>query len=334
MTNIRYLTGFTGSAGLLLVGVAGLKLLVDFRYTTQASEQTSGIDIDGSSSPPQLWESALSELEGKKLRLAYEELTLTAGQLRDLKDRNPSADLVPTRNLIEKLRMIKDADELALLRCAADVADAVIDKIMATVTPGMSENELAGEIERWQRRLGAERSAAPLIVASGERSALPHGVASQKIINWNEPLMVDLSPVIGGYRADLTRTFYLGKADPEFVKMYLVVQEAQDIARESIRPGMSCREADAFGRSHIAQAGYGPLFNHSLGHGIGLDQHEAPRLSPHDASLLQTGMVVMLEPGIYRRGFGGARLEDAVLITSDGCELLSVSDRSLRELPR
>jgi Xaa-Pro aminopeptidase len=334
MTNIRYLTGFTGSAGFLLAGTDGFRLLVDFRYATQAAEQTSGIDIDGSSSPPQLWASLLRELEGSRLRLAFEELTMTVGQLADLRETSPTADLTPTRNVVEGMRVIKDADEVAMLRRAAEVADTVIGEIKAAVAPGMTENELAGEIERWQRRLGAERSMAPLIVASGERSALPHGVASSKIIGWDEPLMVDISPVIGGYRADLTRTFYLGQANPEFATMYQVVREAQSIAQDAIRPGLSCREADKLARDHITRAGYGPLFNHSLGHGIGLDQHEPPRLSPHDSGVLQAGMVVMIEPGIYRRGFCGARLEDAVLVTEDGCELLWSSDRELCELPR
>lgn len=333
MTNIRYLTGFTGSAGFLLAGTDGIRLLVDFRYATQAAEQTSGIGIDGSSSPPQLWASLLREVEGGRFRLAFEELTLTVGQLADLREHSPRADLVPTRNLVEGMRVIKDADEVALLRQAAEVADTVIGEIKASAAPGMTENELAGEIERWQRRLGAERSMAPLIVASGERSALPHGVASSKVIGWDEPLMVDLSPVIEGYRADLTRTFYLGKADPEFARMYKVVRDAQAIAQDAIRPGLSCREADRLARDHITQAGYGALFNHSLGHGIGLDQHEPPRLSPHDSGVLQTGMVVMIEPGIYRRGFCGARLEDAVLVTEGGCELLWSSDRELCELP-
>jgi Xaa-Pro aminopeptidase len=333
MTNIRYLTGFTGSAGFLLASADGFRLLVDFRYATQAAEQTSGIDIDGSSAPPQLWASLLGELAGSRLRLAFEELTLTVGQLADLRENSPAADLVPTQNLVEGMRVIKDPDEVALLRQAAQVADTVIGEIKSAVAPGMTENELAGEIERWQRRLGAERSMAPLIVASGERSALPHGVASPKVIGWDEPLMVDISPVIGGYRADLTRTFYLGKADPEFAKMYRVVREAQAIGQYAIRPGVPCREADKQARDHITRAGYGELFNHSLGHGIGLDQHEPPRLSPHDRGILAAGMVVMIEPGIYRQGLFGARLEDAVLVTEDGCELLWSSDREMCELP-
>jgi Xaa-Pro aminopeptidase len=332
MTNIRYLTGFTGSAGFLLAGAGGFRLLVDFRYATQAAEQTSGIDIDGSSSPPQLWAFLLRELEGSRLRLAFEELTLTVGQFADLREHSPQADLVPTRNLVEGMRVIKDADEVALLRRAAEVADTVIGEVKASVAPGMTENELAGEIERWQRRLGAERSMAPLIVASGERTALPHGVASSKLIGWDEPLMIDLSPVIEGYRADLTRTFSLGQPDPEFARMYQVVRDAQAIAQDAIRPGLACRAADKLARDYITQAGYGELFNHSLGHGIGLDQHEPPRLSPHDPGVLEVGMVVMIEPGIYRRGFFGARLEDAVLVTEGGCELLWSSDRELCEL--
>jgi Xaa-Pro aminopeptidase len=239
---------------------------------------------------------------------------------------------VRTDDLVEAERVVKDAEEIALLRQAAKVADEVLSEALALVRPGMTENELAGEIERLQRRHGAERSAAPLIVASGERSSLPHGAASHRVIGAGEPVLFDLSPVIGGYRADLSRTVHLGPAGPELRRAHRVVLEAQARATAALRPGLRTREADAVARDHIDRNGFGACFNHSLGHGIGLDQHEAPLLSPHDGAVLEAGMVVTIEPGIYLPGLGGVRLEDAAVITDHGCEVITGSDRALREL--
>jgi Xaa-Pro aminopeptidase len=333
MTNIRYLTGFTGSAGVLLLGEATW-LMVDFRYAEQARQQVGAeVEVDGDASPPRLWPSFLERLGAacRGRRVGYEAHVLTAARLADL-EAVGACEPVRTDDLVEAERVVKDADEVALLRRAAEVADEVLAETLGLLRPGMTENELAGEIERIQRRLGAERSAAPLIVASGERSSLPHGAASQRVIGAGEPVLFDLSPVIGGYRADLSRTVHLGPAGPELRRAHRVVLEAQARATEALRPGLRTRDADAVARDHIDRNGFGARFNHSLGHGIGLDQHEAPLLSPHDGAVLQPGMVVTIEPGIYLPGLGGVRLEDAAVITDDGCEVITGSDRALREL--
>ncbi|MTD15211.1 M24 family metallopeptidase [Nakamurella sp. YIM 132087] len=195
------------------------------------------------------------------------------------------------------------------------------------LVPGRTENSIAGEIERAQRALGAERSAAPILVSSGERSALPHGQASPKLIADGEPVLFDFSPVVRGYRADITRAFHLGPPSAEYLRLHAAVTDAQHTAMAAVRPGVACRQVDAVARRTLA--GHGGLdrwFRHSLGHGIGLDQHEAPLLSPYDDSVLEAGMVVMIEPGVYVPGVGGTRLEDAVLVTESGCEPLTTSD--------
>jgi Xaa-Pro aminopeptidase len=332
MTNIRYLTGFTGSAGVLLLGEATF-LMVDFRYAEQARQQAGAeVEVDGDASPPRLWPSFLERLRAcQGWRVGYEARVLTAARLADL-DAVGACAFVRTDDLVEAERVVKDAEEVDLLRRAAQVADEVLAETLRLVRPGVTENELAGEIERIQRRLGAERSAAPLIVASGERSSLPHGAASQRVIGAGEPVLFDLSPVIGGYRADLSRTVHLGPAGPELRRAHRVVLEAQARATEALRPGLRTRDADAVARDHIDRNGFGACFNHSLGHGIGLDQHEAPLLSPHDGAVLEPGMVVTIEPGIYLPGLGGVRLEDAAVITDHGCEVITGSDRALREL--
>jgi Xaa-Pro aminopeptidase len=332
MTNIRYLTGFTGSAGVLLLGETAC-LMVDFRYAEQARQEVGAeVEVDGEASPPRLWPSFLERLGARQgWRVGYEARVLSAARLADL-DALGTCELVRTDDLVEAERTVKDADEVALLRRAAKVADEVLAETLGLVRPGVTENELAGEIERIQRRLGAERSAAPLIVASGERSSLPHGAASHRVIGAGEPVLFDLSPVIGGYRADLSRTVHLGPAGPELRRAHRVVLEAQARATEALRPGLRTRDADAIARDHIDRNGFGARFNHSLGHGIGLDQHEAPLLSPHDGATLQPGMVVTIEPGIYLPGLGGVRLVDAAVITDRGCVVITGSDRALQEL--
>lgn len=332
MTHIRYLTGFTGSAGVLLLGDEPV-LVVDFRYRTQAGEQAGEVRVNGDCPPPQLWTTVRAELDRQgPYRLGVDPRNLTAEQYLDLTGAGQRHRLVHCDGLVEQLRQVKDPDELAALTEAAGLAEELVRQLPGWLAAGRTENEVAGEIERAQRRLGAERSAAPLIVASGERTTLPHGAASGRIIQAGEPVLVDLSPVVRGYRADLTRTWYLGSPPAEFRRLHAAVREAHGRAMAAVRAGVRACDVDAVARQVLARHDLDQFFRHSLGHSIGLDQHEPPLLSPYDQTVLQAGMVVMIEPGVYVPGVGGTRIEDAVLVTEHGATPLTTSDPSIREL--
>lgn len=333
LTHIRYLTGFTGTAGVLLLAPEPV-LIVDFRYGVQAREQAIGVRVNGDCAPPRLWHTVYEELaELRPARLGVDARNLTAEQYLELADPSRARELVRCEGLVERLRQVKDEDELRELRHAASVAEQLVEQLSGWIAPGVTENEVAGEIERAQRRLGAERSAAPVIVASGERSVLPHGAASPKVMRAGEPVLCDLSPVLRGYRADLTRTWYLGTAPPEYRRLHDAVLRAQEKAMAAVRAGVRACDVDAVARQSLAEdGGLDRYFKHSLGHGIGLDQHEPPLLSPYDQTVLRPGMVVMIEPGVYVPGIGGTRVEDAVVVTETGCTPLTTIDPSIREL--
>ena len=198
--------------------------------------------------------------------------------------------------------------------------------------PGRTENEIAGEIERAQRHLGSERSAAPILVSSGERSVMPHGAASARVLERGDPVVIDLSPVVRGYRADITRTFVLGRATPEFRRLHDAGMRAFEASIAAVRAGVRCGDVDALARDVLARDELDGYFRHSLGHGIGLDQHELPLLTPDDPTVLVPGMVVTIEPGVYVPGVGGTRVEDAVIVTERDCKRLTTSSTALREL--
>nr|MDT0660760.1 Xaa-Pro peptidase family protein [Micromonospora sp. DSM 115978] len=359
LTHIRYLTGFTGTAGVLLLAREPL-LVVDFRYGAQAREQAVGVAVDGDCAPPRLWETARRLLTDRLAaatraagsataapraagssiagpdrsgeRIGVDPRNLTAEQYLSLAATLGPDRLADCAGLVERLRAVKDADEVKALTDAAELAEELVRRLPRWLRPGRTENEIAGEIEHAQRHLGAERSAAPILVSSGERSTLPHGAASAKVLRADEPVLVDMSPVVRGYRADITRTFYLGTAPPEYRKLHDAVQQAHAESMASVRAGVRASEVDAVARRVLAGHGLDGYFKHSLGHGIGLDQHEPPLLSPYDDTVLRAGMVVMIEPGVYVPGVGGTRIEDAVLVTETGCTPLTTSDPGIREL--
>jgi Xaa-Pro aminopeptidase len=330
LTNIRYLTGFSGTTAYLIVAPNPV-IAVDFRYREQVEREVDGVEVRQVVSARELWPSTLEGLGDAGFKRIGVEATLSLSQYLDLQSRS-GTELVPTSNLIEKLRYRKDDEEIDAIRRAVQLTDEAMADLLDIIEPGMSEHRVAGEIERLQRAKGGERSASEIIVASGPRSAMPHGIASDREIGAGEPVMFDLGTVVDGYLADLTRTIHLGPPSEEFRRIYEIVGEAQRRAEEAIRPGVTAREADAVARDHIAAAGYGDRFGHSLGHSIGLDNHETPALSPYDETVLAPGMVVTVEPGIYLPGVAGVRTEDIVVIRQDGCEVLTRSTKELIEL--
>ena len=231
--------------------------------------------------------------------------------------------------MIEKLRMIKTDDEIRTIRRAAEIADEAFSHILTFIKPGVTELEVSNELEFFMRRLGASESSFDTIVASGKRSALPHGVATGKTIENGDMVTLDFGALYDGYVSDITRTVAVGEPTEELKKIYHIVLEAQMRACSALKPGMTGKEADAVARDYIKDHGYGEAFGHSTGHGIGLEVHEGPGLSFRSDTVLKPGMVVTVEPGIYVPGLGGVRIEDDVLITEDGCELLTSSPKEL-----
>ena len=326
--NRRYLTGFTGTSGAVLLTEQDAVFITDFRYVQQAEEQINGFHIVRHSGP--IEETIRDEVQRRRVkRLGFEQDRLTYGTYRKYAEVFSPTELVPVSGAIEQLRLVKDEQEIELIKKAVDIVDRTYEHILRMIKPGMKEKEVANELEFHMRKLGASSSSFDMIVASGTRSALPHGVASDKTIERGDFITLDFGAVYNGYMSDMTRTFALGEADDQLKEIYDVCLEAQRIGVENIRAGMTGQEADALCRDYITAKGYGKAFGHSTGHGIGLEIHEGPVLSSRSNVTLRPGMVVTVEPGIYLAGRGGVRIEDDVLITETGCEILTQSTKEL-----
>ncbi|WP_018132448.1 M24 family metallopeptidase [Effusibacillus pohliae] len=326
--NRRYISGFTGTAGCLLVTAEDAVLITDFRYTEQAQEQAPDFHVvQHGTSAPETIRSELIRLGIK--RLGFEKDYLTYGLYSTYLEKFAPVELVPAEGIVEKLRAVKDEEEIAILRQAAKLADDAFSHILGYLKPGVSERDVALELEFFMRRQGAASSSFDIIVASGVRSSLPHGVASGKLLEKGDFVTLDFGALYQGYCSDITRTVVLGEATEKQREIYEIVLEAQLHALQHIKPGMTGQEADALARDIIREKGYGDHFGHSLGHGLGLYIHEEPRLSAVSNDVLQPGMVVTVEPGIYIPGFGGVRIEDDVLLTDSGIERLTGSSKDL-----
>lgn len=332
--NIRYLTGFTGSAGVLLIMEDKAALYVDGRYTQQAQKQVPK-SIKTIGSPRPVLNFALEQLPQSIDRLGIEANFLTVAEKEHLQTLLPALTqgLVPLNRAVETLRAVKDKTELAAIQQAVDISDKVFTDFCEWVQPGMIENEVAARLEYEQRLAGGERNASGMtIVASGPRSSLPHGIASNRVIGKNEAVMIDIGTTVDGYCSDLTRTIFLGPAPESFKALYRLVQAAQESVFQSLRPGLTGIEADKLARDVIVQGGYPDNFDHSLAHALGLEVHERPLLNPRDSSLIQENMVFTIEPGVYLEGQFGVRIEDVVCMTAGGCKVMSQSSRALLEL--
>ncbi|MBD3918677.1 aminopeptidase P family protein [Paenibacillus sp. PR3] len=329
--NRKYVSGFTGSSGMLLITAQDSWLLTDFRYMTQAADQAPDFELIEHAAKPIVTVRDL--LESKKIaKLAFEQDHVTYAEFAAWTEQLGSIELEPVSGIVEGLRLIKDEAEIAIVQEAAELADKTFQFALGIIRPGLSELEIALEMETFMRKGGASGPSFETIVASGERSALPHGVASERIVGTNEFVKLDFGAYYKGYCSDITRTVVVGTASERHREIYNIVLEAQLHALANIRPGMSGREADALSRDIIARYGYGDNFGHSLGHGIGLEIHEMPRLSKLSDSILTPGMIVTVEPGIYIPGFGGVRIEDDIVITDTGIKILTSSTKELIEL--
>jgi Xaa-Pro aminopeptidase len=325
--NRTYLTGFTGSAGIAVITDLETLLLVDFRYTDQAAAEASGFEVV--KADRQFIDTLTDVVRGRGLRrLGFESESVTVKQHRDYADRLAPAELVPIEG-VDRLRWVKDADERARIERASSIADAAFAHVQPLLRPGAVERDIAVELEFFMRRNGAEKEAFESIVASGPRSALPHGRAADRALRRGDFVTLDFGAVYRGYVSDCTRTVVLGEASAKQQQVYGTVLAAQQAALAGIRPGMTGKAADGIARTVIAEAGYGEAFGHGLGHGVGLLVHEGPTLSPREEAELAPGMVVTVEPGIYLPGWGGVRIEDLAVITADGCRSLTRAPKEL-----
>ncbi|MEI5908112.1 Xaa-Pro peptidase family protein [Bacillus spongiae] len=326
--NRRYMTNFTGSTGVALITKSKALFITDFRYTEQATDQCEGFDIIEHKGGPIVAEVAkqVKELDVKKLGFEKDHVTFaTYAQY----NQEVQAELVPVSGMVENLRLIKTPSEIKILKEAADIADAAFKHILDFIAPGKTELEVSNELEFFMRKCGATSSSFDIIVASGKRSALPHGVASNKVIEKGDFITLDYGAYYKGYASDMTRTVAVGQPSDKLVEIYQVVLDSQLKAMDEIKPGMTGIEADAISRDYIKEKGYGDYFGHSLGHGIGLEVHEGPGLSFRSNTVLEPGMVVTVEPGIYLKGIGGVRIEDDTVITENGNETLTHSTKDL-----
>lgn len=331
-TNVTYLTGFSGDDSYLVVGRKEDVLVSDDRYTTQLAEECPGLRLEIRGPGRKMLSSVAGVLGAMKVRRVGIEANSISVGLRDaVASAASKTELVSTSDRVEQLRMIKDRDEIARTRLACDQARRALEVVRAMLTPDLTELQVAAELEYQARRFGAKCLSFPPIVAVGPRAALPHANPTNRRIGESDFTLVDWGVNEGLYVSDLTRILVTGKISPKLRKIYGVVLRAQLAAIQAIRPGVACRQVDQVARDIIAKAGYDKQFGHGLGHGTGLDIHEAPRLSQGQATLLKPGMIVTVEPGIYIPGWGGVRIEDDVLITRDGHEVLTSVPKQLDE---
>jgi Xaa-Pro aminopeptidase len=329
LVNVRYLTGFTGSNGMAVVGSDVRRFLTDFRYVEQAKAQVAGFDREQA---PQDFLTALGDgWPAGPLRVGFEEDHVTVRGHRRLREIVPDAvELVPVSGVVEAERAVKEPGEVERIRAAAQLLDAVYDWLLDRGLVGRTEREVAVALEHHMRELGASGPSFDSIVASAERGALPHAVPTDAAIPAGTLVTLDIGAVLDGYCSDCTRTWATGELPGDLAEAYALVQRAQLAALDAVRPGPEGREIDAVAREIITEAGHGEHFGHGLGHGVGLEIHEAPRLARSGETGLVAGNVVTVEPGVYLPGRGGVRIEDLVLVTPAGREVLSGTAKDLR----
>lgn len=332
LPNVRYLSGFSGSSGAIFVTRKVSIFITDFRYKDQSAKQVKGCRVVVSKLNPITALKEIREATVKNLRIAIEAHRLTVAQKTQLKETLRDAILIDTMGMVEDFMVYKDKSEIEYIKKAVEISDIAFERILGILKPGLKEKDVAAELEYQMKMLGADREAFESIVASGYRSALPHGVASDKKLKKGEFITFDFGALYNGYCSDITRTVVLGKASPRQKKIYGIVERAQLAAIRKVKTGVTGKEVDAAARNLIVKAGYGKQFGHGTGHGIGLEVHAAPRVSTLGTQPLGNNMVVTIEPGIYISGWGGVRIEDDVVVKPKGCLVLNKAPKKLLEL--
>jgi Xaa-Pro aminopeptidase len=328
----RYLSGFTGSAGMLLIGRDDARIAADFRYWEQAEQQAAGYELFKSVGPLADWFGELMRPFGGR-RIGFEATTVPYDQYRQMReliaDLPPGdrSELVPTTGIVEGMRAIKDAEEVAALERVIALGDAAFASVAERVEPGWTEKQVAWEIEQYVRTHGGDGMSFPTIVAGGPWGAMPHARARNEALKEGQGVVIDMGALMDGYCSDMTRTIFLGEPDARFKEVYDIVLTAQLTAEELIEAGMEGEAAHLLAHHVIEEAGYGERFGHGLGHGIGMQVHEAPRLAPKSKDVLTDGMVFSVEPGIYLPEWGGVRIEDLVVLENGRCRVLTTAPK-------
>jgi Xaa-Pro aminopeptidase len=331
LPNIRYLCGFSGSAGLLVASDREIEFFTDGRYTAQAHEEVKGARIriqQGKSA----FSAAMNWLtQRKRIKLlGIEAAYMTVADREVLAKRaGRSVRLMNAPPLIERMRMVKSAEEIGKISAACHLGAQLLDTVTGAMRPGRSESQVAGQLELAARHAGADQMAFTTIIAGGKRSALPHGRASAAPIPEKGFVVCDFGVILSGYCSDMTRTLHVGRPSAEARRVYEAVREAQQAALEAVRPGKTVGEVDAAARKLLHKRALGKYFTHSTGHGLGLEIHEAPRVAAGQTEVLRPGMVITIEPGVYLPGEFGVRIEDTVVVTESGCEILTKCPKEL-----
>jgi len=319
--NVRYLSGFVGEGHLVLTAEAGA-ICTDTRYQIEAEQ--AGPDLEVAISPNGHVESATEFLRAHGAGiLGFEERGITYFQYKKLADDFGADKLKPTSGLVEAQRLVKDEDEIAAIGAAAALVDEALTGLLAELEAGPTEREVAFELDRRILVGGADEIAFDTIVASGPSAASPHARPTSRRVQAGDMVKIDVGCRLNGYCSDITRTSFCGEPSERFRQVYEAVADAQQVALDSVATGVACADLDKAARDVISEAGFGEYFTHGLGHGVGLEVHEAPRVSARSEDVLEAGMVITVEPGIYMRGWGGVRIEDLVAVTADGCEVLT-----------
>ena len=325
--NIRYLTGFSGSEGYLLAGKDANLLLVDSRYITQAHEETKDCRVVLIDKGIKGVAAQISALELR--RLGFEAQGISVALFEQLQEQLQETELVPIKDELERLRGLKTDEEITLIKKAVQVAEEAWKKVLGVVNSGTKEDELALELEYCMKKKGAEGTTFDIIVAAGPRAALPHAQPTKRSIEEGDFVLFDFGARYRGYCSDESCTVVAGRVTEEQKRIYTIVKDAHDRAIEQVKPGVRLAEIDAAARNHIDQAGHGEHFGHGTGHGVGLAVHEWPAVGKNSRDVAEAGMVFTIEPGIYIPGWGGVRIEDMVLVTPDGCEVLTTIPKEL-----
>jgi len=327
LPNIRYLCGFTGSAGLLLVEESRSIFFTDNRYDTQAHEEVKAAKVIIA---PKSLLLELADFLGRRRRcvIGIEAEHFTVAEKKRLTKLSPAGvSFKDAPSVVERARMVKDEDELKRIRAAVSLGAKLFERAVEVLRPGIKEVEIAAEMELTARRAGAGEMSFPTIIASGARSALPHGRASEQAVPRGAFVVCDFGVILSGYCSDQTRTVWVGKSTDDARSAYEAVREAQQAAIDAVRPGIPVGDVDAAARKVLTKAGLGKYFTHSTGHGVGLEIHESPRVADGQREILQSGMVITIEPGVYFPGKWGVRIEDMVVVTAGGCEVLTPTSK-------